>query len=96
MLKPLSQWSQRDLADALGDANAERKAAENREEALKDEIKRRSLGSLKGQRFMVSVTASQSARLDSKRLQQEKPKTYAKYVSMQSRTTITVKALTNA
>lgn len=96
MSKPLSQWSQRDLADALGDANTERKAAQNREEALKDEIKRRGLSSLKGTRYKVSATQGQSARLDSKRLQEEKPKTYANYVTMQSRTTITVKALEDA
>ena len=54
------------LADRLGDADAALKGAEVECKALKDEIKRRGVAELTGDRFAVTATEQIAGRLDVK------------------------------
>jgi hypothetical protein len=52
------------LADALGHADAVLKGAEAESKALKDEIKRRGLSEVTGERFVITVAEQIAGRVD--------------------------------
>lgn len=66
----LSKLSQRDLADVLGAAISARKAAEEAETELKNELKKRGLTHILGQTFEIKVSATSKPVLDTKAVEE--------------------------
>ena len=67
-LSRFDNWSNDQLADAIGDADAHAKAKQAYLDALKDEAKRRNVEIAQGAKWCVRVDPTTSRRLDTKRL----------------------------
>jgi len=66
----LSKLSQKDFADVLGQAIAARKAAEEAEKELKEELSRRGLDYILGATFEIKVSKSSTSVLDKKAVEE--------------------------
>jgi hypothetical protein len=55
-----------DLADNLGEASAREKAAKATTDSIKEELNRRGVNAARGAKFIVSISTSDTTRLDTK------------------------------